>query len=105
MQSGPEICWVSKGYAEWINRTVDDVTGQPIVDVVGQDGFEQLLPHFERVLSGQVVRYEELVPFRTIGARWIMSTYTPTVNDQGACDGWVAVVTDITDSRGGTQRS
>ena len=91
--------WVSKGYAEWINRTVDDVTGQPIVDVVGQDGFEQLLPHFERVLSGQVVRYEELVPFRTIGARWIMSTYTPTVNDQGACDGWVAVVTDITDRK------
>jgi PAS domain-containing protein len=26
--------WVSKAYAEWLGRSVDDITGQAIVDVI-----------------------------------------------------------------------
>jgi PAS domain S-box-containing protein len=91
--------WVSKPYAEWIGRPVDEISGRPIVDVIGPAAFEQLQPHFERVLSGEVVRYEEQVVFEGIGARWIAATYTPTLTDQGICDGWVAVVTDVTDRK------
>jgi two-component system CheB/CheR fusion protein len=87
--------WVSKPYADWLGRPVDEIVGRPIVDVIGREAFEALRPHFERVLSGQVVRYEERVRFRGIGPRWINAVYTPTFDPAGVPDGWVAVVIDI----------
>src|SRR5262249_17253856 len=51
--------WVSKPYADWIGRPADEIIGRPILDIIGPEAFEQLRPHFERVLAEQVVRYEE----------------------------------------------
>jgi two-component system CheB/CheR fusion protein len=87
--------WVSKPYAEWLGRPAEEITGRTIVDIIGSEAFEQLGPHFEQVLRGEVVRYEEQVTFRGIGPRWIVATYTPTFDASGVCDGWVAVVMDI----------
>jgi PAS domain S-box-containing protein len=90
-----EYVWVSKPYADWLGRPAQEITGRPIVEILGPEAFERLGPYFERVLAGEVVRYEEQVPFRGIGPRWITAVYTPTFDAQGACDGWVAVVNDI----------
>ncbi len=91
--------WANKPYADWIGRRADQVVGRPIAEIIGPQAFDRLLPYFDRVLTGQVVRYEEQVPFRGIGLRWITAVYTPTRDSQGACDGWVAVVTDIDDRK------
>jgi PAS domain S-box-containing protein len=91
--------WVSKPYAEWIDRPANDITGQPIVTVIGPEAFERLRPHFQEVLSGRVVRYEEQVHFQGIGTRWISALYTPTLDSDGVPDGWVAVVNDLTERK------
>jgi PAS domain S-box-containing protein len=91
--------WVSKPYAEWINRPANEIIGQPIVSIIGAEAFEQLRPHFQEVLSGQVVRYEEQVRYRGIGPRWISAVYTPTLGPDGVPDGWVAVVNDLTERK------
>jgi PAS domain S-box-containing protein len=91
--------WVNKPYADWIGRPVQEVVGRPIVDVLGEEAFEDLLPYFRRVLTGEQVRYERAVNFRGLGRRWINSTYTPTFDPAGAVDGWVAVVLDVTDRK------
>jgi signal transduction histidine kinase/ActR/RegA family two-component response regulator len=91
--------WVSKPYAEWINRPANEIIGQPIVSIIGEEAFERLLPHFQEVLSGQVVRYEEQVHFEGIGPRWISAVYIPTLGPDGVPDGWVAVVNDLTERR------
>ncbi|TAJ97023.1 MAG: PAS domain-containing sensor histidine kinase [Candidatus Manganitrophaceae bacterium] len=87
--------WVSRPYADWLGRPADEIIGRPIADILGPEAFEMLRPYFERVLSGQVVRYEEAVKFRGLGRRWIAAVYTPTFDAAGVPDGWVAVVTDI----------
>jgi PAS domain S-box-containing protein len=89
--------WVSKPYADWMNRPAQEIIGQPIVEIIGPEAFGQLRPNFEKVLEGQVVRYEERVDFQRIGPRWINAVYTPTLDSTGVPDGWVAVVLDITD--------
>ena len=91
--------WVSKPYADWINRPASEIIGRPILEILGQEAFTHLRPRFEKVLSGQVVRYEEEVQFRGIGPRWINAVYTPTLDAQGVPDGWVAVVMDVTERR------
>jgi PAS domain S-box-containing protein len=87
--------WVSRPYAEWLGRRPEDIIGQPIADIIGQQAFEALRPRFERVLTGDVVRYEERVNYASIGPRWVSAAYTPTFDATGAPDGWVSVVTDI----------
>jgi PAS domain S-box-containing protein len=91
--------WVSKPYAQWIDRPANEIIGQPIVTIIGPEAFERLRPHFEEVLSGQVVRYEEQVHFQGIGNRWISAVYTPTLGPDGMPDGWVAVVNDLTERK------
>jgi two-component system CheB/CheR fusion protein len=87
--------WVSRSYAEWLQLPSDRIVGRPIEEVIGPAAMEALRPHFQSVLAGEVVRYEEDVEFRGIGSRWIRAVYTPTRDASGAVDGWVAVVTDL----------
>jgi PAS domain S-box-containing protein len=87
--------WVSLPYAEWLGRSRDELVGRPIIEILGPEAFAKLLPHFQTVLSGQSVRYEEEVEFLGPGRRWVSATYTPTFGAGGEADGWVAVVIDI----------
>lgn len=89
--------WVNKAYADWLQRPPDEVIGRPIVEVLGKEAFDALTPHFERVLRGENVQYEQETDFQGIGKRWASATYTPTFNANGAVDGWVAVVLDTTE--------
>jgi PAS domain S-box-containing protein len=91
--------WVSKPYADWLGRSPEEIVGRPIPEVIGLEAFEALRPYFERVLSGQEVRYEEEVNFRGAGRRWVHAVYTPTFDAAGVPDGWVAVVLDIDDRK------
>jgi PAS domain S-box-containing protein len=88
--------WVSQPYADWLKRPAAEIIGRPIRDVVGAQAFEHLRPYFERVLSGEHVRYEEVVNYSGIGPRWVNVIYTPTYDTTGSADGWVAVVVDVT---------
>jgi PAS domain S-box-containing protein len=91
--------WVSKPYADWIGRPADAIIDRPIMDIIGEQAFEQLRPYFERVLAGTQVEYEGEVNYRGLGPRWIHAIYTPTFDKSGQPDGWVAVVLDLTDRK------
>ncbi len=87
--------WVSKPYAQWLGVPAHEIAGRPIAEVIGAAAFAQLRPHFERVLEGVRVEYEEQVDFRGLGPRWVHVVYTPTFDAAGKPDGWVAVVNDV----------
>jgi len=91
--------WANQAYADRLQLPMDKIVGQPIVDVVGEETFETLRPHFERVLTGEKVSYEEQVNFRCMGQRWISATYIPTIDAAGVVTGWVGVVVDITERK------
>jgi PAS domain S-box-containing protein len=91
--------WANQAYADWIQRPLNQIVDRPILEVLGNDAFEALLPHFHRVLTGETVRYEQETNFQGIGSRWISATYTPTLDAKGVANGWVAVVLDITERK------
>lgn len=88
--------WANQGYADWLQEPLEQIVGKPIADVLGDSGFNTLLPYFKRVLSGERVSYEEEVCFKSIGRRWVSASYTPTLDTAGEPDGWVEVIQDIT---------
>jgi PAS domain S-box-containing protein len=91
--------WVSPGYGTWIGREPEAIVGRWIVDVLGSDAFEALRPHFERVLAGERVEYEQEADFAGIGRRIVRAVYLPTCDASGAPDGWVAMIDDLTERR------
>jgi PAS domain S-box-containing protein len=91
--------WVNRAYAEWIERPLAQIVNHSILEVIGRDAFAALQSHFNRVLAGETVRYEQETNFLNIGTRWTSAAYTPTLDSDGVADGWVAVIIDITERR------
>ena len=88
----PELkyAWVSKPYADWLQRSRDEIIGAPIEQILGPPAFSKLLPYFQRALKGETVTLEHEVDFRTIGRRWVNTVYTPTFEPDGKPSaGWV----------------
>lgn len=91
--------WVNENYANWLNRPVEKIVGRPILDVLGKEAFDQLQPHFEQVLEGNKISYEEIVNYERIGRRRIFAACSPTCDSSGIVDGWLAFIQDITQLR------
>jgi len=89
--------WVSQAYAGWLQRPKEEIEGRSILDVIGAQGFEEIRPYMERVLAGEKVDYTKQVHFLSAGSRWINAVYVPTRAHDQRVDGWIAVVTDITE--------
>lgn len=45
------------------------VIGKSFVEVIGKEATEALMQHFQKVLTGERVEYEERVPFKVPGWR------------------------------------
>jgi PAS domain S-box-containing protein len=91
--------WVSRGYARFLRRPLNEIVGRPIVDVLGKDVFEALSPYFERALAGEKASYEAEVSFEGIGRRWISASYIPAFDPAGNVNGWVGIAVDVTDRK------
>ena len=91
--------WVSSAYSAWLGLPKDQIASRYILDVIGPQGFQEIRPYMERVLSGESVSYKTLVHFRSTGERWIHAVYIPSISDEGGVEGWTEVVTDITETQ------
>jgi len=96
--------WVNPSYAAWLKLLPQDIIGRPIIDVVGRDAYQAILPNIEAVLSGQTVEYEAQINYRP-GLRWVHAVGVPTKGPDQTVDGWIAVLTDVTDARRSQQES
>jgi PAS domain S-box-containing protein len=95
--------WVNPAYARWLRRSPEEIIGHSIGEILGAGAFEAVLPYVERVLTGQQVQYEAKVDFGGEGPVWISGIHTPTFDSAGVPDGWVAVITDITEQKNAQQ--
>jgi PAS domain S-box-containing protein len=65
-------------YAGLAGLPVEEIVGRPIVEVMGQEAFEAVLPYVNRVLEGERVEYEAELPWRAHGPSWLHVVYTPS---------------------------
>jgi PAS domain S-box-containing protein len=89
--------FVSEAYAKMLGRRPEEVVGKKIVEVMGETGFNTILPHVKTVLSGQRVEYEMEVHFKDVGPRLLHVIYTPDKGRLRQVGGWVASIIDITE--------
>ncbi|MFN7999041.1 MAG: PAS domain-containing protein [Bryobacteraceae bacterium] len=92
-----QYVWVSPSYAQWLHRRPADFSGKSIAEMLGPEAYEAIRPFAERVLSGERLEYESELELAHIGRRWTHAAYVPTHDPNGAVNGWVAHISDITE--------
>ena len=91
--------FISHAYAEMIGRRPEEVIGKPIVDVLGEEDFQAVLPQIKKVLEGNRVEFEREAHFRGVGTRFLHVMYTPEKDEGGMVTGWIASMLDITERK------
>jgi PAS domain S-box-containing protein len=87
-------------YAKIVALPLDKIIGRPIVEVVGEAAFETIRPCIERVLAGERVEYESVVPLeRGAENSFFRVVAVPDRDPNGSVIGWIACVADITSSK------
>jgi PAS domain S-box-containing protein len=87
-------------YAKIVGLPLGEIIGRPIVEVVGEAAFETIRPCIERVLAGERVEYESVVPLaRGQENSFFRVVAVPDRDSNGSVIGWIACVADITSSK------
>jgi PAS domain S-box-containing protein len=85
----------NSAYAEIVGLPLEQIVGHRIVDVIGPDAWQTLLPYAERVQKGERVEFEAIVPYAAAGPRHIHVVGMPEKEGEEVV-GWFGSVTDIT---------
>jgi PAS domain-containing protein len=56
--------FVSSALAQMFGREPKDFVGKPIIDIIGEEGFNAILPHIQQVLRGMRVEYESEIYYQ-----------------------------------------
>jgi len=89
----------NRGYEEWFGRPASENYGRHLRDVLGDTAYEEIRPYVERVLTGEQVNFESWLPYKQGVGRFVDVTYVPRFSNQGAVEGFVALVNDISDRK------
>ena len=91
--------FVNRAYADRFGVQPEQLTGKHISEVVGYQAFQLLRPFIDATLSGRRLEYEIEIPYESLGKRFMRCAYVPVNDISGAPDGFVAVLTDITEQK------
>lgn len=86
----------NKGYEEWFDCSAADLYGKHLSEVLGETGYQMVLPYVERVFAGEQVTFENQLPNAAGDRRYVSATFVPRFVESGAVEGFVVLVTDIT---------
>ncbi|MBV8885981.1 MAG: DUF4118 domain-containing protein [Chroococcidiopsidaceae cyanobacterium CP_BM_RX_35] len=86
-------------YEEWFGHPATEVYGRHLQEILGQPAYETVRPYVEQVLAGQQVTFETQVPYQNRNTRYISATYVPQWDSQGSVEGFVALVSDISERK------
>ncbi|MCO5071863.1 MAG: PAS domain-containing protein [Rhizobiaceae bacterium] len=86
----------NKLYEEWFPFKREEIHGQTIRSVIGEKAYELVRDKIDRVLAGERFQFEQTMPYSTTAHRHIKVEYVPRKAENGAVEGWYALVQDIT---------
>lgn len=89
----------NRAYQEWFGHSTAEVYGKYLWEVLGEPAYQVVRPYVEQVLAGEQVTFESQVPYQDGGTRYVNAIYVPQFNQQGIVEGYVALITDISEQQ------
>jgi len=91
--------FVNQRYEEWFGVPRERIIGRHLAEFVGTAAYERISGHVQQALLGQRVRFEDELPYKNGGTRWISAEYVPDTDGEGKVRGFFALVADITERK------
>ena len=86
----------NKAYETWFGLKREDLYGKHMSEVLGEPVYQNLRPNVEKVLAGEKVSFESLIPYKDGGKRYITANYVPHFDKNNTVIGFYVEVNDIT---------
>lgn len=87
----------NRRYEDWFGRPRAEMYGKHLREVLGEAAYLKLCPYVEKALMGQRVFFEDSIPYKDGGNRYIEASYVPHFDEQGKVRGFYALVSDISE--------
>jgi PAS domain S-box-containing protein len=91
--------FVNEQYEEWFGISRKNIVGKHYRLVLGNAVYKLIKTRIKTALSGKRVHYEEALPYKYGGKRWVDAEYVPDIDEMGKVKGFFALVTDITEHK------
>ena len=91
--------FVNRAYAARFGLTPDQAVGKYVWEVVGEQGYASFQRHVDAALAGDRVEFETEIPYESIGPRWVLCAYVPHRGPGGTVQGFVGVISDISERK------
>ncbi|HEU4537015.1 MAG TPA: PAS domain-containing protein [Polyangiaceae bacterium] len=91
---------INQAYRDWFGRPPEELVGRTLREVIGEAAYAVLSPYVRRGLAGERISFEQHgVPYRLGGERDVRYTFVPQRDREGAVEGYVALLEDVTARR------
>ena len=90
---------VNQRYAENFGLVEEDIIGQHVRQVLGEESYAHARPNVDKVLTGQNVQFELCQPDKTGTPQWLSVSYVPDKNHSGEVIGFYALIINIQDRK------
>lgn len=89
----------NKGYEDLFGLPASETYGKHIKEVLGESVYQSILPYVERVIAGEQITFETQVLDKHGIIHDVTTTYVPRFSQSGQVQGFVALVTDVTERK------
>ncbi len=89
----------NKAYEDLLGRSVGELRGARVEEVLGDTAYQVAKPHIEMALAGQRSRFENVIVNHMGEQRIIDVSYVPDFDEAGTVNGFIALIVDITERK------
>jgi two-component system, OmpR family, sensor histidine kinase VicK len=89
----------NQSYDDWLGQSPKMIHGFHLRQVWGEDCYQQMEPHVNAALAGQVVTYENEINLKDGSTRSVSVTYIPHLDLEKQISGFFALMSDISDHK------
>jgi PAS domain S-box-containing protein len=91
--------WGNETYRRWLGIPPEKMCGRHPIDVIGMAPWLAVRPYVERAIAGEQISIDNRVVFANGVPHDLRATYVPDRGADGAVRGFLALVTDVSDTR------
>jgi diguanylate cyclase (GGDEF)-like protein/PAS domain S-box-containing protein len=89
--------FVNKPGETWAGRSADAIIGAPMVEVLGEETLQGIMPYLDRAFAGEAVIYERQATWVHGQPRWIRNHLFPDRQADGTVAGIYTLLTDVSE--------
>lgn len=92
---------VSQPYADFLGKPIERIVGQSMPTVIGEEAFRMMRPYIDRVLAGERVEFQAVLPHERAVTRQLHILYIPGFDLGGAVSSWIVRIREVRKPGGG----